>query len=526
MRFRKEMRVYQDGGIVPFIKRVKRCALFVDPGLGKTVATATAFCDLIDDLECGMTLIVAPPRVAKKTWPDEFKEWAHLKGKSYVFISGSIKRRRKLMKRRACFHIISVDLLPWILNELGGHAPNTRRVKALLTGPKPVEGATEAQMLQARKDDLVKHGIAADRHEWLESNEVERLAAKEAKLENTWLAPKKMPYDAIVLDESTKLKSHNSNRFRAMRLMAFHVKYFVILTGTPSPNGYEDLWSQIYLLDGGQRLGRTITDFRDRWCRENHTGHGYTVKDYALKIVEDRLADIAFTLREEDYAELPPKIYQTIKLQFDEITKKRYDKFKTKYVLEALSGKMIKALSGASITNKLLQLANGIVYDENKEEHAFHSIKLDALQDLIEENGGKPVLVAYHFKSDLKRILAKFPQAKIFKDDGDTQDAWNRGEIPILLVHPQSAAHGLNLQFGGNLVVWYGPTWSLELYIQLNKRLHRSGQINPVVIYHLIMEGTMDEDAMEALEWKDTNQEALLNALKKHVEPYYLKMAA
>ncbi len=471
MRARSELRPYQPAAIA-FGKRVKRGAYFIDPGLGKTVITTTLFADLIDDFACGMTLIVAPPRVAKKTWPDEIRAWMHTRGKSFVHIKGSPAKRRQLLKRKACFHIISIEMLPWLLEELGGTVPKF---------VKNEEGIRE------------KTG--------------------------QWTAPKRMPYDGIVIDESSKVKAHNTNRWKALRLMAFRVEYFFLLTGTPAANGLHDLWAQIYLIDRGERLGTTLTAFRDRWFNENYNGHGYRVKDYAIKVIEQRIADITFTLREEDYADLPPRMYNTILLEFDEATKAKYQKFEKTYVLQALEKKIV-VRDGAAITNKLLQLANGVVYDENKEEHTFHSLKLDALGELIEEVQGQPVLVAYHFRSDLKRILKKFPQAKQFDDKDETQDAWNRGEIPILLVHPQSAAHGLNLQFGGNVVVWYGPTWSLELYIQLNKRLHRSGQTKAVMIHHFIVEGTMDEDAMQALETKNCTQENLLNALKKRIELY------
>lgn len=521
MRKRKDLRPYQDAATV-FVKEKKRCALFIDPGLGKTAITTTAFSELIDDMECGMTLIVAPPRVAKKTWPDEFKAWAHTADKSFVHITGSIAKRRKLMKRRACFHIISIEMLPWLLAELGGHAPDMRRIKALLQGPNMPPDTRPEAALKLRVEGLLANGVPKEKlRDEMSAEDVEEVAARAAKEENKWLPPvKKMPYTAMVIDESSKVKSHSTNRYRALKLMAFRVEYFVILTGTPSPNSLQDLWSQIYLIDQGRRLGANITAFRDRWCRQSYDGHGFTVKDFAVSIIEEKISDICFTLREEDYADLPPRLYNNVLLQFTDAQMKQYRQFESTLILKATEDKNIIASGGAAITNKLMQLANGVVYDEEKNEHAFHTIKLDALQDIVDEVQGKPVLVAYQYKSDLKRILAKFPNARRFDDSDATQDAWNRGEIPMLLVHPQSAAHGLNLQFGGSVVVWYGLTWSLELYIQLNKRLHRSGQIETVVIHHLIIEGTMDADALKALDGKHNTQEALLNALKKRIKLY------
>ncbi len=476
MRKRSELRKYQSAA-VEFIKRVKRCALFVDPGLGKTGTTLTAIADLIDSFDCGMTLVVAPPHVAKKTWPDELKEWAHTKGLSYVVIKGSVKQREKLLKRRACFHMISVESLPWLLEALGGQRAVKERTDA--EGNITVEGR------------------------------------------DGWKSPRSIPYSAIIIDESSKLKQYNTNRWKAMSKMAFLAEYFVELTGTPSPNSMEDLWAQLYLIDRGERLGSNITAFRNRWFDPSLDGHGYKMKgDYVVKSIESRIADVVFTLREEDYADLPPRMYRTVTLEMDEKVAQTYTKFERTYVLEVSENKKIKALDGASITTKLLQLANGVVYDEERGEHPFHDLKLQALESLTEELGGAPLLVAYSFKSDAARILKKFPNAKLFDGKAETQDAWNRGEISMLLAHPQSVAHGRNLQHGGNNVVWYGLTWSLELYIQLNKRLHRSGQKKPVMIHHLLVAGTMDEDVMKALNSKNDMQDSLKVALASRIERY------
>src|SRR5690606_34238378 len=268
-------------------------------------------------------------------------------------------------------------------------------------------------------------------------------------------------------------------------------------------------------------LGQNITAFRDRWCKENHNGHGYHVQKDFVSVIEGLIADRVFTLREEDYAELPPRMYNTIHLEFDPVTLKKYQKFERTYVLELGDDTELKVNNGAAITTKLQQLANGVVYrtDElgDKEEHFFHDIKLDALSELVAELNGQPVLVAYQFKSDIRRILGRFKGAELLGKDPKTIDRWNAGEIPMLLVHPKSAAHGLNLQHGGCNAVWYGLPWSLEDYIQLNKRLHRSGQKHPVMIHHLVIAGTIDEDALATLAGKNDVQESLLNALKKRI---------
>lgn len=517
MRKKEELRAYQRAA-VKFVRNKKRCGLFVDPGLGKTAICLTAFTELIDELACGRVLVVAPPRVAKKTWPDEFAEWAHTQGYSYTHIVGTPEKRRRLLKRPTAFHIISSDLLPWLLKECGGHAPDRRRIKQLLSAPASDGLESDIELFNARVQQLIDLGVKEEKLFGKSAEEVEVAAAREAKVENKWRPPIKVPYSCVILDESTKAKSHDSNRFRSLRLLSPRVEYFLILTGTPAANGMQDLWAQIYLLDQGKRLGQNITAFRERWCKENYNGHGYFVQDFAQKVIEERIYDIVFTLREEDYADLPPRMYNTIKLEFEDATRKKYKEFERSYVLKLSEEKNLLVNNGAAITTKLLQLANGVVYDDKKEEHFFHDLKLDALQDLVNELNGEPVLVAYEFKSDVKRILARFKGAEVLTEGGI--DRWNKREIPMLLVHRKSAAHGLNLQFGGNTIVWYTITWSLEDYIQLNKRLHRSGQKKPVMIHHLIVEGTMDEDAMEALLAKNDMQESLLNALKKRIRLY------
>jgi len=473
-----DARPYQPAG-VQFIKEKKRCALFVDPGLGKTVITATAFNDLIEDFLCGPVLVVAPPRVADKTWSDEFKAWAHLNNKSYVIIKGSPEKRRKLLQRRACFHVISMENVHWLLRELGGDYPRYEKEKD--GTPRKVSG---------------------------------------------WRSPKKIPYYAIVVDESSKVKDPGTRRFNALRMMAFKSEYFVILTGTPTSNGLDGLWSQVYLLDQGRRLGASRKEFRDRWFNPPWDGQGnYRLKgDWAKKAIEEAISDIVFTLREEDYGNLPPRMYNNIMIDLEKPVMDKYKEFERKYVLETLGGEKITAINGAVLAGKLMQLANGIVYknhsDGDRSEHEFHHTKLDALRDLAEEMAGEPLFVVYNSIADRERLKRAFPHAKVFdrKNSKETQDAWNRGEIEMLLVHPKSASHGLNLQFGGNIVVWYGLSWSLEDYIQLNKRLHRSGQTRPVMIHHILVRGTIDEEILESLTAKNAEQEDLLNALKKRIE--------
>lgn len=518
VRPRSDLEAYQNAA-VGFIKEKKRCALFVDPGLGKTISTLTALGDLIADLECGTTLIVAPPRVAKKTWPDEFGEWAHTRGYSFVHIKGTPEKRRRLLKRKVWFHIISVDLLPWLLNELGGHAPDTQKVNALLGGDEVVKGFEDDRTGALQRKALIDYGYPAEKLEGKDEFQIAKIAEREAAKENRWAPPKQVPYDAIVVDESTKVKTHSASRFKAIKAMCRLPTYFLILTGTPASNGLKDLWAQIYLLDFGVRLGANITAFLSRWFRKGENGFGQVPIKGAAEEIESAISDIVFTLREEDYAKLPPRLYNKIVLEFDDATLKKYRKFERDCIIELSEEKTLSVNKGAAISNKLQQLANGFVYDHEKVPHAFHRIKLDALQDIVDEVQGQPVLVAYQFIEDAERILKAFKGAELFKTTAQ-QDRWNAGEIPMLLVHPKSAAHGLNLQFGGNVAVWYGMTWSLEDYIQLNKRLHRKGQTRPVMIHQIIVEGTVDEDMNKALDGKNDMQEALLTALKNRIERY------
>lgn len=536
---RKDLRRYQNGA-VKFIRRVKRGALFVDPGLGKTTTVLTALGDAIDEMDlCGITLVVAPPRVAKETWPREFAEWAHLQDKTFVYIGGSPEKRRKLLQRRVDYHIVSMDNLLWLLKELGGDHPRYTKIIAADVAHKDGEfyfkqedgnggftytPAKNGQVCKTTSGDVVR--IHEGRPVKVRGRPGMLGAGDEIRvLGSKWASPPSIPYDAIVIDESSKMKNHDTNRWRAMRQIAFMVEYFLILTGTPAANGLHDLWAQIFLLDGGKRLGTTLKYFRERWFLENYSGHGYRAKDSAQAVIEAAIADISFTLREEDYADLPPRMYNTVSITLDEKTLKKYREFERTYVLAIDDVDKIVANEGAALTQKLQQLANGIVYrtdpiTEEKTEHTFHDAKLSAMEDLVDELNGQNLFVAYQFKSDLARILKKFPQARLLDKKSETQDEWNRGEIQILCAHPKSAAHGLNLQFGGNHVLWYSPTWSLEDYIQLNKRLHRSGQDKPVVIHHLVVEGTVDTDVMESLGEKNDTQEKLLNLLKKRIESY------
>ena len=332
------------------------------------------------------------------------------------------------------------------------------------------------------------------------------------------------PFDGVVLDELSSFKSPSSKRFKAMRKVRPLIKHIVGLTGTPSPNGLIDLWAQIYLLDQGKRLGRTLTEYRNRYFNPGRR-NGYVVYDWVPKDgAEDeiycRISDICISMKACDYLKLPERVDIVRAVKLDDDAQAAYTEMEKEAVLELGPNEVVDAGTAAVVSGKLLQIANGAVYDEDGKTHIIHESKLDTLEDVIEAVNGRPVLVFYAYQHDLERIMQRFPQAR--KLEGSEEiDAWNRGEIPILLAHPAGAGHGLNLQAGGNHIVWFGLTWSLELYQQANARIYRQGvKGERVIITHLVAEGTIDEDVMRVLDGKATRQDALLEAVKARVEKY------
>jgi SNF2 family DNA or RNA helicase len=329
-------------------------------------------------------------------------------------------------------------------------------------------------------------------------------------------------FDMVVIDELSSFKSPKSNRFRALKKVRPFIKRIVGLTGTPAPNGLIDLWSQIYLLDQGERLGKTLTGYRDRYFQPDKRNQtvifSWKPVDGAEDRIYEKLKDICISMKAADYLKLPERINNSIMVQLPKEAEMKYRKLE-KELLLPLEDADIVADTAAVLTNKLLQMANGAVYDENGEVKEIHDAKLKALDDVIEEANGKPVLIFYAYKHDLYR-LSEYLKNKEFRVLNNSEDieSWNKGKVPIMLVHPASAGHGLNLQFGGNIIVWFGLTWSLELYQQANARLYRQGQQQSVVVNHIIAKGTIDEDVMRALENKEVGQEALLQAVKARLK--------
>lgn len=330
------------------------------------------------------------------------------------------------------------------------------------------------------------------------------------------------PFEAVIVDESSSFRNPSAQRFKALRKVRPLIKYIWELTGTPRPRSLMDLWAQIYLLDRGERLGKTLTEFKNRYFTPGRR-NGYVIYEWiprpgAEEEIYRLISDICVSMEAKDHLDLPELVTTSRVVPLSQEAREQYEQMEREAVLE-LPEDVIDAGSAAAVNGKLLQIAGGAVYDEDHNVHELHSAKLDVLEDIMEEANGEPVLVAYWYKHERDRIMARFPQAVQLKDS-DTIAAWNRGEIPMLLVHPAGAGHGLNLQDGGHIVVWFGPTYDGELNEQLIDRLYRQGQKETTSVIYLVAEGTVDLDAMASLEAKANGQEAMMKAIKARLKKY------
>lgn len=335
-----------------------------------------------------------------------------------------------------------------------------------------------------------------------------------------WLVKsRRWDYDMVVIDELSSFKSYQAQRFKALRKVRPQVSRIVGLTATPAPNSLMDLWSEMYLLDMGQRLGRFVGGFRERFFvpdkRNREVVYSYKAREGAKEKIYDLISDICISMEAEDHLKMPELVLNRVTVTMNAKEQEVYDRLRKEMVVE-LNGEELDALNAASLSNKLHQMANGAVYGSDRQAVVLHSRKLDALEDLIEAANGKPLLIAYWFNHEHDRLHERFHCRDI--NTAEDIEAWCAGEIPVGLIHPASAGHGLNLQSGGSTLVWFSLTWSLELYEQLNDRLWRQGQKHTVVIHHLITEGTIDEDIMTALANKDAGQAALRRAVKARLE--------
>jgi len=346
--------------------------------------------------------------------------------------------------------------------------------------------------------------------------------------ENTqWLVEwcgRDWPFDTVVLDESSSFKNHQAKRFKALRTVRPKIKRLIELTGTPNPHGLMDLWSQIYLLDGGQRLGRTISVYRDMFFlpdkRNRTTIFSYVPREGAAEEIQRRIADICISMKSSDYLCLPDMIYEDIPVLLDPKAQKDYHEMEREAVLQ-VDEETVTATTAAALSGKLLQLCNGAVYDENKHVVEVHDCKIAALLETVEQLNGQHAMVCYYYNHDRDRLIEALKvtrlNVRVYADAKDKED-WNAGKIDLLLVHPASCGYGLNLQEGGHHVIWFSLTWNLEEYQQTNKRLHRQGQEYPVIVHHLIVKGGRDEDVIRSLADKDNAQESLLQSLKARIK--------
>lgn len=507
--------------------------LFLDMGLGKTVITLSALRELkFDRWAVNKTLIIAPKKVAEDTWQTEAKKWTHLQGLRIVGVLGTATRRTEALAMAADIYVTNRENTQWLVEQY-----------------KPGE----------------------------------------------W------PFDTVVLDESSSFKNHQAKRFRALKTVRPRINRIIELTGTPNPHGLMDLWAQLFLLDGGKRLGQTISVYRDMYFipdkRSRTKIFSYVPKDGADRAIYRQISDICISMKAADYLDLPELVYEDIPVVLDSKAVNSYQCFEKSAVLQvereaflseiervkndpvvvvyhfdddgprimqtlidakipAVFGTpdgleqwqrkqvqvlitngfipvtqtgyktivyddIITANTAAALSNKLLQLCNGAVYDENHEVVEIHDCKIEAFLEAVEGLNGQHALVCYSFIHDKDRLLAALSKTglrvRVYADARD-KDAWNRGEIDILLIHPASCSYGLNLQEGGHHIIWFGLTWNLEEYQQTNKRLHRQGQQHPVIVHHLIVKGGRDEDVIRSLESKDNVQESLLESLKVRIK--------
>jgi SNF2 family DNA or RNA helicase len=324
----------------------------------------------------------------------------------------------------------------------------------------------------------------------------------------------KWPYDLVVIDESSSFKSASSQRFKALKKVRTLTDRMVQLTGTPSPNGLIDIWSQMFLLDGGEKLGKTMSAYKMRFFQTGHNGYTLKPVNNADKIIHRLIDDMVISLNVDDYLQMPERIDTVMRVNMPPSRLAEYKQLERDFIMQ-INDSEIVAYNAATLAGKLLQYCNGAMYtDELKNWTEIHTAKLDALDEILEDNQDENLLIAYNYKTDLIRLKARYPDAVVLDNDPDIITRWNNGEIKMLLAHPASAGHGLNLQHGGSIIVWFGLNWSLELYQQFNGRLHRQGQTKPVRIVHIVADGCIDDKVMRAIENKAQTQDELLNALK------------
>ncbi len=455
---RQDLHEYQNY-CVRFLMEHPEAMLILEMGLGKSAISLTAILDLMfDSFEVSKVLVIAPLRVAKTVWPEERDTWEHANFLRMSVIVGTAKQREAALRQSADVYVINRENVKWLCD-------------------------------------------------WLEKRRI------------PW------PFDMVVIDELSSFKNHQSQRWKALRKVRPRISRMVGLTGTPASNGLLDLWAETYLIDNGQRLGRFIGRYREAYFKPSgmnpYTGvvYNYVPLPGAEEAIYDRISDISVSMKALDYLDMPEFVPVVHKVEMEPAEWALYEEMK-KELLVTVDGEEIDAANAAVLSGKLLQMANGAIYAEDREVIPLHDQKLLMLDDLIEQANGQNVLVAYWYQHDHSRITehlaAQGYQPRDIKTDADISD-WNAGKIQIGLISPASAGHGLNIQKGGHILIWFSMIWSLEMYQQTNARLWRQGQKEVVTAHHIVCRDTVDEDVLKALELKDTTQQNLIAAVKAHL---------
>jgi len=486
---------------IDWILQKKNCALWMDPGLGKTVATLTAIKKLKKNFEIYMPLVIAPLRVSKKVWPREASKWEHLEG----------MRGTRIYWPDAVENEMALEQIAYEKLSQNDDDTEKERVDKL----KRIDAITYenympwlSKILKSKSDFYIVNR--------------EQLYLLCRVLYLKW------PFDMTIPDEASSFKVPSSLRFKGLQAVRSKIDRMVELTGSPAANGLINIWSQIWLLDKGESLHRTYTSYKETYFTVGQDGYKLELREGAKEDIYQKISHLCITMLEEDYLELPAWNPIPVPLELPEKIEKLYNHMEREFLI-TLDDKTVSAAHKAALHNKLRQICNGAVYvdpDEfdnpekpregrkTKEWRFVHNVKIDALRSIVEEAEGQPVLVAYNFKHDLARLKKAFPYGRTFETD-DAEDEWNEGKIPLLFGHPASMGHGLNLQYGGHILVWFGYTWDLELFMQFNKRLHRQGQKFPVIAHFLYIDCKTENSMRLRLEGKLKDQKEIMEYMKK-----------
>jgi len=499
---RDQMHGYQEKGR-EFLHATPYAALFIDMGMGKTVTALTVAVDLLNSFEAKKVLIIGPLKVACDTWPKEIRAWEHTAPFRFTLLrEDEDDPRLKQARARA-------------------------RAFALSEGLSSEDAGKMANRAETQERERIRKELA-------KSNTQIHIINREAV---AWLVnfhQGKWPYDVVIIDESSSFKDHAADRFKALakvRKYPHLMKRVIELTATPTAEGYMGLWAQMFLLDRGERLGKNITTYRKRYFSYNRWSKQFEIRDDAPDEILKKIADITMVMRARDYGmEHVPRIVPR-EITLSQRVMRQYQQLEEDFVLQLPDGETVTADTAVALSSKLLQLSSGFVYDTKllmdwdtediklvRKVHHIHDEKIEMLKEMIEALQGKPVLVAYHFKPSLVRLLKAFPKAVVMDKKGKCITKWNKGKIPILFVHPQSAGHGLNLQHGGNNIIMYDIPWSLEQYTQLIGRLARQGQKFEVIVQMLIAKGTLDEKVAAMLRMKEATQEKMFSMLRRYIK--------